>query len=43
MEKLEDLYGIVMETIYNLDMRFTSILISHKEITLNRCDKVIKI
>ena len=39
-EKTEEL---VMNTIYNLDKNITSILISHRESTLNRCDKVIKI
>ena len=39
-EKTEEL---VMNTIYNLDKNITSILISHRKSTLNRCDKVIKI
>ena len=39
-EKTEEL---VMNTIYNLNKNITSILISHRESTLNRCDKVIKI
>ena len=39
-EKTEEL---VMNTIYNLDKNITSILISHRESTLNRCDKIIRI
>ena len=39
-EKTEEL---VMNTIYNLNKNITSILISHRETTLNRCDKVIRI
>ena len=35
--------GIVMNTIYNLDKNITSILISHRESALSRCDKIIKI
>ena len=39
-DKTEEL---VMNTIYNLDKNITSILISHRESTLNRCDKIIRI
>jgi ATP-binding cassette subfamily B protein len=39
-EKTEEL---VVNTIYNLDKNITSILISHRETTLNRCDKIIRI
>ena len=39
-EKTEEL---VMNTIYNIDKNITSILISHRETTLNRCDKIIRI
>ena len=39
-DKTEEL---VMNTIYNLDKNITSILISHRETTLNRCDKIIRI
>ena len=39
-EKTEEL---VMNTIYSLNENITLILISHNELTLNRCDNVIKI
>ena len=39
-EKTEEL---IMSTIYSLNENITLILISHNEIILNRCDKVIKI
>jgi len=39
-EKTEEL---VMNTIYNLDENITLVIISHRESTLKRCDKVIKI
>ena len=39
-EKTEEL---VMNTIYSLNESITLILISHNELTLNKCDKVIKI